>query len=969
MTSAAHPRMPLSQRERRVVPFLNLMRKQGWQLSRISGSHHVHVREGRRSIPVVVHNRCVRRDVARQVLRQAGIVESDRLFAEVETDWVQIESSPPGSPSSSDGGTASRQRDEAAHDLSDSVQQEQAEFDPPPRLPGPVVLATEEDLDAVQELKRKERREQTRQADAFAAEFLDISRKLADSESSTEEIKSALAKLEQLQRQVAAGPAFVCYLPREFLLADPEICSDEEQHHSARTDAPELQTHQLEQLVLDIVFLRSTSLLELALEQPFGSPEQMQNIRGAFQIVKDTKRTTHWRSTHKHKFDAFHTGLVQHLFSRFLDDVHRCTKHSAKGKTAVSLGYTTEAEQIQMGKPSVEVDPKTYERSLRSLRKALSLFLDLFDENLVAVETVLFHRFCPSGTPQDRANVFAQRFSIASHRSLNYMLVKDGVAATADRSAVRYMVRLGKFLEAHKIFELLTVVDNAARFPSVEEHDRKLQITAVRSDRERAGRIRDGDVGRRAGTTSDTVLSSSLDDVWNPYLNMSARQIGAKLGDCFRPPVGLADEVLDLREMLAGSHSTWALAHAYQQALRDSAQDLQSEDGTPSSHSQRQQDASFSPRAGRGERSPRATPAKVFEHLANHDVPLILGIDWVDFVDERIPSDFAEVRPEHLGLIMEKRVFGGLEDGQIPPVYDAAGAGGERTDLYDEKKVCEALERGRHRYLTYKYSPVSQERIVVDCAEFHEKLEKLNTIWVDELGMWDGAGYDKSEDCDSSDSELTQMKTSLQFRRGERQLFGSTRKKTWPAVQEFLQTTIQTLHSFPYPVFWRGRSDFALPWLLVSVVPLICFPMCRGCRSCPCHAHTPHDHPDLGGSVSHPARYMRGRERLASHVKFLHDNLGLVLCNSVFHHRSPCCNRLKMEIVIFSSAVSTCSCAVSTNSIASTTRSSNRTTSSSTTSASSFSRYTVRPTNSTRRIFSTFATPALCNFGFFKCRR
>ncbi len=52
------------------------MKKNGWILDRINGSHHIMVREGDRSIPVPVHGKKdIPKGLASAILKQAGIKE------------------------------------------------------------------------------------------------------------------------------------------------------------------------------------------------------------------------------------------------------------------------------------------------------------------------------------------------------------------------------------------------------------------------------------------------------------------------------------------------------------------------------------------------------------------------------------------------------------------------------------------------------------------------------------------------------------------------------------------------------------------------------------------------------------------------------------------------------------------------------------------------------------------------------
>jgi predicted RNA binding protein YcfA (HicA-like mRNA interferase family) len=53
---------------------IKILEKNGWILDRISGSHHILIKEGKRSIPVPVHGK---KDIpiglAQKILKQAGI--------------------------------------------------------------------------------------------------------------------------------------------------------------------------------------------------------------------------------------------------------------------------------------------------------------------------------------------------------------------------------------------------------------------------------------------------------------------------------------------------------------------------------------------------------------------------------------------------------------------------------------------------------------------------------------------------------------------------------------------------------------------------------------------------------------------------------------------------------------------------------------------------------------------------------
>ena len=53
-----------------------LLEEQGWALDRISGSHHIMIREGSRSIPIPIHgNSDLPRGILSAILKQAGLKE------------------------------------------------------------------------------------------------------------------------------------------------------------------------------------------------------------------------------------------------------------------------------------------------------------------------------------------------------------------------------------------------------------------------------------------------------------------------------------------------------------------------------------------------------------------------------------------------------------------------------------------------------------------------------------------------------------------------------------------------------------------------------------------------------------------------------------------------------------------------------------------------------------------------------
>ena len=56
---------------------IKILKDDGWILDRISGSHHIMIKEGRRSIPIPVHGK---KDIPiglyKRILKQAGIERS-----------------------------------------------------------------------------------------------------------------------------------------------------------------------------------------------------------------------------------------------------------------------------------------------------------------------------------------------------------------------------------------------------------------------------------------------------------------------------------------------------------------------------------------------------------------------------------------------------------------------------------------------------------------------------------------------------------------------------------------------------------------------------------------------------------------------------------------------------------------------------------------------------------------------------
>ena len=53
---------------------IKIFKKHGWVLDRISRSHHIMIKEGKRSIPLPVHgNKDIPKGLVKTILKQAGI--------------------------------------------------------------------------------------------------------------------------------------------------------------------------------------------------------------------------------------------------------------------------------------------------------------------------------------------------------------------------------------------------------------------------------------------------------------------------------------------------------------------------------------------------------------------------------------------------------------------------------------------------------------------------------------------------------------------------------------------------------------------------------------------------------------------------------------------------------------------------------------------------------------------------------
>ncbi len=56
---------------------IKIMRQNGWILDRVAGSHHIMVKENRRSVPVPVHGKKdLPRGLVSTILKQAGIART-----------------------------------------------------------------------------------------------------------------------------------------------------------------------------------------------------------------------------------------------------------------------------------------------------------------------------------------------------------------------------------------------------------------------------------------------------------------------------------------------------------------------------------------------------------------------------------------------------------------------------------------------------------------------------------------------------------------------------------------------------------------------------------------------------------------------------------------------------------------------------------------------------------------------------
>ena len=52
---------------------MDVLKKNGWTLDRVNGSHHIFIKEGRRSVAVPMHGSRDIGKLARRILKEAGI--------------------------------------------------------------------------------------------------------------------------------------------------------------------------------------------------------------------------------------------------------------------------------------------------------------------------------------------------------------------------------------------------------------------------------------------------------------------------------------------------------------------------------------------------------------------------------------------------------------------------------------------------------------------------------------------------------------------------------------------------------------------------------------------------------------------------------------------------------------------------------------------------------------------------------
>jgi predicted RNA binding protein YcfA (HicA-like mRNA interferase family) len=55
---------------------IDILKDNGWKLDRIEGSHHIFVKEGRRSVPVPMHGNRDIGNLAKRILKEAGMEQN-----------------------------------------------------------------------------------------------------------------------------------------------------------------------------------------------------------------------------------------------------------------------------------------------------------------------------------------------------------------------------------------------------------------------------------------------------------------------------------------------------------------------------------------------------------------------------------------------------------------------------------------------------------------------------------------------------------------------------------------------------------------------------------------------------------------------------------------------------------------------------------------------------------------------------
>jgi predicted RNA binding protein YcfA (HicA-like mRNA interferase family) len=55
---------------------IDILKSNGWTLDRIEGAHHIFVKEGRRPVPVPMHGSRDIGNLAKRILKEAGVEEN-----------------------------------------------------------------------------------------------------------------------------------------------------------------------------------------------------------------------------------------------------------------------------------------------------------------------------------------------------------------------------------------------------------------------------------------------------------------------------------------------------------------------------------------------------------------------------------------------------------------------------------------------------------------------------------------------------------------------------------------------------------------------------------------------------------------------------------------------------------------------------------------------------------------------------